>query len=133
MSLVDRVQQFVERDSENRLRRRPDHILYHLLDLGVSDHLSAIEHLDEAVDELQDEVFDRPSPRTLQKIFQLKRAISQMHRVIAPQREVANRLARDLYPQVGERDRVYFRDVYDGLVPPPRRDRERPRPGGRGD
>jgi magnesium transporter len=36
--------------------------------------------------------------------------------VIVPQREVLNRLARDPYPQVGDRDRVYFRDVYDGLV-----------------
>ncbi len=116
MRVVSRVRNQVERDAENRLRRRPDHILYLLLDHGVSDHLAAIEHLDAAVDDAQDEVFDQPTSRTLQKIFQLKRSISRMHRIIAPQREVANRLARDIYPMVGERDRVYFRDVYDGLV-----------------
>ncbi len=33
-----------------------------------------------------------------------------------PQREVANRLARDSYPQIDDQDRVYFRDVYDHLV-----------------
>jgi magnesium transporter len=116
MPIVDRVWGLCERDSENRLKRRPDHLLYHLLDLGVAEHLAAIEHLDTAIDDAQDEIFARPTPRTLQAILRIKRTVSRMHRVIAPQREVANRLARDMYPQIGERDRVYYRDVYDGLV-----------------
>lgn len=116
LALVDRVWKFVDRDAENRLRRRPDHLLYLLLDAGVSDHLAAIEHLDEAVEEAMDSALARPSPATLQTIFEIKRAVARVYRVIVPQREVANRLARDDYPQVGARDRVYFRDVYDGLV-----------------
>ncbi len=116
MPAVDKVRKLIERDPENKLKRRPDHVLYLLIDEGVSEHLSAIEHLDEAIDDAQDEVFDRPTPDTLQRIFQVKRSVARMHRVIAPQREVVNRLARDMYPQIGARDRVYFRDSYDSLV-----------------
>jgi magnesium transporter len=116
MPIVDRVWTLCERDCENRLKRRPDHVLYHLLDLGVAEHLAAIEHLDSAIDDAQDEIFGRPTPRTLQAILRIKSTVSRMHRVIAPQREVANRLARDMYPQIGDRDRVYYRDVYDSLV-----------------
>src|SRR5206468_10974213 len=71
---------------------------------------------DEAIDDAQDEVFHAPTPETLQKIFQVKRSALRVHRIIAPQREVLNRLARDDYPQIDPRDRVYFRDVYDHLV-----------------
>jgi magnesium transporter len=116
MPVFDRVWKLVARDSENRLKRRPDHLLYLLLDHAVADHLTAIEHMDEAVEAVVDEVITRPTPATLQRIYQIKRATARLYRVIVPQREVLNRLARDPYPQVGDRDRVYFRDVYDGLV-----------------
>lgn len=116
MPAVEKVRKLIERDAESKLRRRPDHVLYHLIDQGVSEHLTAIEHLDEAIDSAQDEVFDNPTPMTLQRIFKVKRSVAVMHRVISPQREVLNRLARDMYSQIGARDRVYFRDSYDSLV-----------------
>ncbi len=116
MPLVERVRKTISHDAENRMRRRPDHILYLLLDQGVADHLSAIEHLDEAVDSIMDVVLEKPIPETLQRIFQIKRSTAKLYRVIVPQREVVNRLTRDPYSQIGDRDRVYFRDVYDGLV-----------------
>ena len=113
---LDKVRTFVERDVDNRLLRGPDHLLYQILDLGIDDHLAAIEHLDEAIDDAQDEIFEAATQSTLQKIIRVKRAVARLHRLIAPQREVINRLARDDHPQIGEKERVYFRDVYDGLV-----------------
>jgi magnesium transporter len=116
MAVFDKVTKLVRRDAEHRLKRRPDHILYLLLDHAVSDHLAAIEYLDDAVERVMDEVIDRPTPAILQRIYQIKRATARLYRAIVPQREVLNRLARDPYPQIGDRDKVYFRDIYDGLV-----------------
>lgn len=116
MPAVEKVRNLIGRDPESRLKRRADHVLYLLIDEGVSEHLAAIEHLDEAIDDALDEIFNHPSPSTLQRIFQVKRSVARIHRVIGPQREVVNRLARDMYPQIGARDRVYFRDTYDSLV-----------------
>ncbi|MEJ7640246.1 MAG: CorA family divalent cation transporter [Singulisphaera sp.] len=95
---------------------RADHLLYHLLDKGVSEYIPALEHLDDAVDAAQDEVFERPTTRTIQTIFQIKRSAVSLHRILGPQREVLNRLARDDYGQIAADHRVYFRDVYDHLV-----------------
>jgi magnesium transporter len=39
-----------------------------------------------------------------------------MRRIITPQREVINKLARDDYEVIDAKDRVFFRDVYDHLV-----------------
>ena len=82
----------------------------------VADFLPAIEHLDASIDEAQDEVFRQPRPATLQKIFEVKRAAIQLHRVVIPIRELLNRLARDDYPLIPAESRVYFRDIYDHLV-----------------
>jgi magnesium transporter len=39
-----------------------------------------------------------------------------MRRILLPQREVLNRLARDDYKVVDPKDRIFFRDIYDHLV-----------------
>jgi magnesium transporter len=106
----------IERDPVNRCRNGADHILYHLLDLVVAAYLPVIENLDEAIDKAQDEVFGRPTPRTLQAIFKVKRAALRLNRVLAPEREVINRLARDDYDPIPAEHRIYFRDIYDHLV-----------------
>lgn len=115
MPCVESIRRQVERDPE-RASKGPDHLLYHIMDVGTDAYLKAIEDLDEAIDAAQEEVFDDPTPETLQKIFRVKRSAVKVHRIIAPQREVMNRLARDAYPQIDAADRVYFRDTYDHLV-----------------
>ncbi len=116
LETLDRCRRNLERDPGHRILNGPDHLLYRLLDEAVGAFLPAIEHLDEAIDAAQDEVFGDPTPQTLQAIFRIKRTASRVHRLIGPMREVLNRLARDPYAIVAESNRVYFRDVYDHLV-----------------
>ncbi len=116
MAILDRLWAAFQRDDRGGLQRGPDFLLYQIFDLGASEYMGAVEHLDESIDDAQEEVFDRPSPDTLRKIFGVKRSVMRLHRVLGPQREVFNRLARDLYPQIDDKDRVYFRDVYDHMV-----------------
>ena len=116
LAILEQDRRNIERDSENRLRHGPAQLLYHFLDLAVADFLQVIEHLDEAIDDAQEEVFQNPSPKTLQEIFRVKRSALKLHRVIAPEREVLNRLARDVYDPIPDEARIYFRDVYDHLV-----------------
>ncbi len=39
-----------------------------------------------------------------------------MRRILLPQREVLNKLARDDYNVIDPKDRIFFRDIYDHLV-----------------
>jgi len=73
----------------------------------------AIEKLDDAIDSLETEVFGRPRPGLIERVFDIKRSLLHMRRITAPQREVLNRLARDSFEMIDEQDKVYFRDVYD--------------------
>lgn len=98
------------------LQEGPDHLLYKIADYLVADYMPIIEEIDEGINEIEDQVFDRPSPRTLEKLFALKRVLLAMRRILLPQREVLNKLARDPYKVIDPKDRIFFRDIYDHLV-----------------
>jgi magnesium transporter len=101
---------------ERHLEEDVDHVLYRLVDELAASYMAVIEDLDDAIELVEDEVFDRPTSATLERIFVLKRALIQLRRIIVPQREVLNRLARGDYSVIDAHDRVFFRDVYDHLV-----------------
>jgi magnesium transporter len=90
--------------------------LYHLVDEIVADYLPVVEQLEMTIDETQDEIFSNPGQETLTLIFTMKRNVLHLRRVLNPQREVLNKLARDELQVIDARTRVYFRDVYDHLV-----------------
>jgi magnesium transporter len=82
----------------------------------MANYMPAVEKIDDAIDQIEDQVFDRPSPKTLERLLAIKRVLVAMRRIIVPQREVLNKLARDDYPVIDQKDRVFFRDIYDHLV-----------------
>jgi magnesium transporter len=115
MSAIERTWEACHRD-ERFAQRGTGYLFYKLVDEVVASFMPVVEGMDEEIDYAEDSVFDRPSPDTLERIFRLKRAALQIRRVLGPQREVLNKLARDDYEAVDPRVRIYFRDVYDHLV-----------------
>ena len=80
------------------------------------NYMPIIEKIDEEIDIIEDQVFDHPSSQTLARLFTLKRALLAMRRILLPQREVLNKMARDDYQVIDQKDRIFYRDVYDHLV-----------------
>jgi magnesium transporter len=115
MPAVDDTWLVCDRDERN-VQEGADHILYRIADHLMSTYMPAVEKIDEAIEQIEDQVFNRPSPRILEKLFAIKRVLLAMRRIIIPQREVLNKLARDDYPVIDRKDRVFFRDIYDHLV-----------------
>jgi magnesium transporter len=115
ISAVDETWAACDRDERN-VQDGADHLLYKITDYLVAEYMPVVEEIDEAIDQIEDQVFDRPSPRTLERLFALKRVLLAMRRIILPQREVLNKLARDDYKVIDPKDRIFFRDIYDHLV-----------------
>jgi magnesium transporter len=114
-SAIDRVWKLSQRDEHYR-RQGIDQLFYHLTDELVASYMPVVEEMDDQIDLLEDQLFEHPAPDTLERIFALKRAVLHLRRIIAPQREVLNKLARDDNAVIDARARIYFRDVYDHLV-----------------
>ena len=115
ISAVEDTWSTCDRDPRT-LQGGADHLLYKIADYLVAEYMPVVEKIDDAIDKIEDQVFSRPEPRTLEKLFALKRILLAMRRIILPQREVLNKLARDDYKVIDPRDRVFFRDIYDHLV-----------------
>jgi magnesium transporter len=115
IAAVDRVWAACRRD-ERYLGRGTGRLLYSLTDELVADYMPVVEGIDDTTDQIEDQVFGNPTPHVLERIFALKRALLKLRRIITPQREVLNKLARGDYSVIEAKDRVFFRDVYDHLV-----------------
>lgn len=115
ITAVDRTWQACQRDPR-WFRRGPDHILYRLIDEIINDAMNALDAVEDDLEALEVEIFTRPQARTLQALFDLKQAVLQLRRGLAPQREVVNKLARDDFSQIDPKDRVFFRDLYDHML-----------------
>ncbi|HLF82342.1 MAG TPA: magnesium/cobalt transporter CorA [Anaerolineales bacterium] len=115
IAAVDRIWDRCQTD-ERLVGAGPDHLFYALSDEVIMAYMRTVEDLDQAIDELEDAVLARPSPETLQDVLSLKGSLLNLRRLVGPQREVFNKLARDEYAMIDPRDRIYFRDVYDHLV-----------------
>jgi magnesium transporter len=116
LPILDQDRQSIERDPRDRLHQGADHLLIRFLELAIDQSLKVIEDLDEQVDTIQNVVIENATPKNLKAIFRLKRSAIQLHKILSPQREVLNRLARDPYQPIQPKHRVYFRDLYDHVV-----------------
>jgi magnesium transporter len=112
---LDQVWNNCQRDPRH-LTKGVDHLLYLLSDDLVNSYMVAVDEMDEAIDDVEVQVFDRAGSQALQRLFNLKRSLLHLRRNLAPQREVFNKLARDEYAVIDSQDRIFFRDVYDHLV-----------------
>ena len=115
IAAVDRVWALCQRD-ERHLRSGPAHLLYLLADELAADALLTVEELDETIDQIEDSIFDGASPAVLEQLFPLKRSLLHLRRIIAPEREVLNKLARGGYRVIDVDHAIFFRDVYDHFV-----------------
>jgi magnesium transporter len=95
---------------------RGDQLLYRIMDGVVDAYLPALDHFNDAIDDLQDQVLDNPCPATLQKLFAVKRALIQVRRVLVNMRDVAGHLQRIESSLIGRDMWPFLRDIYDHVA-----------------
>ena len=94
----------------------PVALMHRIIDTMVDSYRPEIEKLQDRLDQLEKEVFERSRPQLARRILEIKRDVSSLRRVVQPQRDVIGRLARREFPIITETLSYRFRDVYDHLV-----------------
>ena len=97
------------------LERGPDFLLYSIVDQMVDAHFPLLEQIEEAVDDLQERIFECAEEMHLDELLHLKRDINVLRRHILPQRELLNQISRGDTTFVQQQHLIYFRDVYDHM------------------
>lgn len=94
----------------------PGRLLYLVMDTIVDSFFPSIDKSDDAIDELEDSVLDDPSPETVEQIFDQKRKLIELRRVLVNTREACNSMLRDPTDLIPNDLYPFFRDVYDHVL-----------------
>jgi magnesium transporter len=98
--------------------RSEQFVIYRVLDGLTDSFFPVLERLDERMEALDGEIFDRPQPQQLEEITALRRQLVRLRRVVTPQRDLLARGVDDILeiPGLEADSRNYFRDVYDHAI-----------------
>jgi magnesium transporter len=105
-----------------RVRKEPQRgeraLVLEILDTVLSSYVPVLDRVDDAIDEIEEDVIQQPREQSLQRIFSLKRDLIAMRRVVTPMRDFFARDADEITHLHGmdPNDSLYFRDFYDSLV-----------------
>lgn len=102
------------REGKGALRQSgADYLLYALVDATIDDYFPVLEAYAEAMDQLDEQVRERPSPEVSHAIHAVRRELRQLRRATGPLHDVARRLSRGDFPAIEEPARLAFRDCHD--------------------
>ena len=91
--------------------------LYAVMDSIVDQYFPVVEALEEGLLSIEDKVFrERPSRKTTEDIYLLKRQLLEVKRAVSPLIDICNRLMRFDIKLISEETQPYFRDIYDHVV-----------------
>lgn len=94
----------------------PAALMHRIIDAMVDHYRPEVDRLNDRLDKLEEEIFERPDARLAKQILDFKADVSSLRRVVLPQRDAVARLARREFPMISESLSYRFRDVHDHLV-----------------
>ncbi|MEA3297902.1 MAG: magnesium transporter CorA family protein [Chloroflexota bacterium] len=95
------------------LGRSSGFLLYHILDELVDYCFPILSKIATNIDAMEDVIFTKPVPQTVQRIAWIRRDLISFSRVIRPQLAVLETLEKGDYPFLREEEEVYFGDIAD--------------------
>jgi magnesium transporter len=115
LDAISGAKRFCERHAE-QAGRGPDYLFHLVLDNVVDEFAPEIDRLVARLDEIEVQVFDRPSQQLLSELIHLKRRVIALRKTLILTREVLARLTRGELALVEAREIAYYRNVFDHLV-----------------
>jgi magnesium transporter len=93
-------------------------IVYFIIDSLVETFFPVLSDFDDKIDDLEDDILKAPTEEQLGVLFDMKRRLMEMRKVIAPQRDMMASINAGVSTVPGMTDEAarYFRDLYDHLI-----------------
>ena len=98
--------------------RRQIVIVYLVMGALVDSFFPFLSDFDDRIDALEDDILKAPTEAQLGELFDMKRTLMDMRKVIAPQRDMMASINAGVTDVPGMTDEAtrYFRDLYDHLI-----------------
>lgn len=99
---------------QGRIRTRgADYLFFALLDAIIDNYFLVLEHINERIEVLEEEVYSNPKPIVAQNIQQLKKDVLKIRRWIYPVKELIARLIDSESPLITKDTKLFLRDAHD--------------------
>ena len=112
---VEALRTYLKKHEDHGLRG-PDFLFHLILDDMVDAYIPVLDRIDDELDSLETAVFARPNEKLLNRLLRLKRLVVRLRKTMIAEREVLSRLHRGEFAMIDEREKVYYRNVYDHLL-----------------
>jgi magnesium transporter len=93
-----------------------DFLAYAILDAVIDGYFPVLERLGDQLEDLDDELSDRPTREIIPKIHNVRRELLILRRAIAPHRDAVNALLHQPHPLISRETQLFLRDCYDHTV-----------------
>lgn len=105
------------KESKGKIRKLgSDYLAYALIDAIVDNYFLVLEKMGETIEQLEEELLEEPTPKTLNTIHNLKRELIFLRKSVWPLREVINTVYKGDSKLIGDTTQIYLRDVYDHTI-----------------
>jgi magnesium transporter len=106
---------------KQRAEQRPAHhvmLLFLIVETLIDGYFPALAQLDDQIDELEDAILERPTDQQLGQLFDMKRWLVALRKVVTPQRDMFATLASgaDSLPGMTPDAERYYRALYDQMI-----------------
>ena len=98
-------------------QRGAAYLMHHIIDELVDLYMPIVDEFDEAINTLEDRVFDMKNGNSavLGEVMDVRRSVARLRRISSRQLEVLYRMSHGEFPQIPVNMLPFFRDVHDHL------------------
>ncbi|MDG1572953.1 magnesium/cobalt transporter CorA [Robiginitalea sp. M366] len=111
--VFDGVRKRLEEKSGRIRSRQADYLFFALLDAIVDNYFLVLEFTERQIDELEQEVFGKPTQDTAYRIQMLRKEIITIRGWMAPVKELVNRQVNTESALIRQDTRLFFKDILD--------------------
>lgn len=114
--VFDPVRERIRGERGSIRKFKADYLAYALLDSIIDHYYPVLEELGSAIEDLEDDLLEKPSREMVMTLHEYKRTLTQTRRYVWPLRDVVNGLLHDPSGFITDSTKVYLRDCYDHTV-----------------
>jgi magnesium transporter len=115
---VAHVREWLENHPLNTVASPQLVVVYLVVGGLVDSFFPVLSQFDDKIDALEDDILKTPTEAQLGELFQMKRSLMDMRKIVAPERDMIASINTGVtdVPGLTEEGTRYFRDLYDHLI-----------------
>lgn len=113
--VFENIRQRIEQCKGRVRRMKEDYLFYALLDSVVDTYFHVAEYISEKLEDMEEEIFNDHHSGQIHRIYETKREILYIKKMLWPVRDLVSSLVRIEHPLMGKHIRMYVRDIQDHI------------------